>query len=642
MRRALLLTAVAAALVLLWSSDTASAATIPGTPIQVLELDPPTKEVWQGAQTNFSWVVSNPTGPRYRISLTANASDPDFSLEAFPANFTLGRDEFRVVRLNVTAPRDGAARTARIHIRFSTISPVASAFPLNATVVAQRPPGTINALTAFVAIGAIIAIGFAATLIFERTKIPDLLILIFLGVLLGPVALTYFGVVFVPRGVLEAAAPYFAAVALMMILFDGGLNLPLLQVIRKIGAIGLQTGMAFLATMVAVAYVSAIVLGYDLLVGFLLGAILGGTSSAVVIGVVRALQVGEDTKVVLTLESVLTDVLCVVSVIAIIELIRGGPGTSVGIVFIKLAQAFFVALGIGLAFGIGWLFLLRRASKKPFAYMLTIAMLFVLYGVTETAGGSGAMASFVFGLILGNHEELRKRLRLKGQFVVDERIKQFHAELSFVIRTFFFVFLGIVFTFQFGGGWDVSTGLPILSLANGTFALFLAGIIAIFLAITGVRIVTARVTAAVLHQPPGERRVVWSLMGRGLAAAVLASLPFTIPAFTAPATPNDLAYQTFMAPYEVQFLNIVFFIIILTVVVTTLGAATYSRLPAPTVPSAGAASGPSNLGFMSQLDFDEWSTMKSGMDREPVGSETEAATDDDYQVEDAEDNADDG
>jgi cell volume regulation protein A len=642
MRRALLLVAAAATLVLLWSSDTAAAATIPGTPIQVLELDPSTKEVWQGTQTNFSWVVSNPTGPRYRISLTANGSDSDFSLEAFPANFTLGRDQFLVVRLNVTAPRDGAARTARIYITFSTISPVVSTFGFNATVVARRAPWTINALTAFVAIGAIIAIGFAATFIFERTKIPDLLILIFLGVLLGPVALTYFGVVFVPRGVLEVAAPYFAAVALMMILFDGGLNLPLLQVIRKLGAIGIQTGMAFLATVVTVAYVSVIVLGYDPLVGFLLGAALGGTSSAVVIGVVRALRVGEDTKVVLTLESVLTDVLCVVSVIAIIELIRGGPGTSVWIVFIKLAQAFFVALGIGLAFGIGWLFLLRRASKKPFAYMLTIAMLFVLYGVTESAGGSGAMASFVFGLILGNHEELRKRLRLKGQFVVDERIKQFHAELSFVIRTFFFVFLGIVFTFQFGGGWDVSTGLPLLSLANGTFALLLAGIVAIFLVITGVRIVTARVTAAVLHRPPGERRVLWSLMGRGLAAAVLASLPFTIPAFTTPATPNDLAYQSFMAPYEVQFLNIVFFIIILTVVVTTFGAATYSRLPAPTVPTLPAASGPANLGFMSQLDFDEWQTMDKRIDKEPAGSETEAANDDDYRVEEAEDDADGG
>ena len=626
MRRAILLTAVAVTLVLLGSSDTTAATPIPGTPIQVAELDPATKIISLGDQTNFSWVVIN-SGPRYDISVTATASDAGFSVETYPANFTLRRDEYLIVRVNVTAPAGDTARSATIRITFSTLAPAVSSLQANRTVVARRAPATVDALAAFVAIGGIIAIGFTATLIFERTKIPDLLILILLGVLLGPVALNYLGIVFVPQGVLEVAAPYFAAVALMMILFDGGLNLPLLQVIRKIGAIGVQTGFAFVATVLAVAYVAITVLGYDPIVGFLLGAVLGGTSSAVVIGVVRALQVGEDTKVVLTLESVLTDILCVVSVLGLIELIRGGPGASIDIVFVKLAQAFFVALGISLAFGIGWLFLLRRASKKPFAYMLTIAMLFILYGVTESVGGSGAMASFVFGLVLGNHEELRKRFRLKWQFVVDERIRQFHAELSFVIRTFFFVFLGLVFTFQFGGGWTVSTNLPILSAANGTFVLFLIGVVGIFFAITGVRVVTARITAAILHRPPAERRVLWSLMGRGLAAAVLASLPFTIPAFTAPTTSGDVYYQTFMEPYQTQFLNIVFFIIILTVVVTTLGAATYARAPLATarpVPARGLR----NLGFMSQLDLDEFHAMEKWLD-----AQTESpAADDNRQV----------
>jgi cell volume regulation protein A len=609
MRRALVLTAVAATLVLLGSSDTATATPIPGTPIDILELDPSTKTMSLGTQTNFSWVVFN-SGPRYDLTVRANASDPAFLLDIFRANFSVPRDDFTVVQLNVSAPGDHTTRTATIRVTFSTLSPVISSLQVNISVVARRAPATIDALAAFVAIGGIIAIGFTATWIFERTKVPDLLILILLGVLLGPVALSYFGIVFVPQGVLEIAAPYFAAVALMMILFDGGLNLPLLQVIRRIGAIGVQTLMAFAATVVSVAYMAVTVLGYDPVVGFLLGAVLGGTSSAVVIGVVRALRVGEDTKIVLTLESVLTDVLCVVSVLGIIELIRGGPGASIGIVFIKLAQAFFVALGISLAFGIGWLFLLRRASKKPFAYMLTIAMLFILYGVTESVGGSGAMASFVFGLVLGNHEELRKRLGLKWQFVVDERIKQFHGELSFVIRTFFFVFLGLVFTFQFGGGWLVSTNLPFLSAANGTFVLFLFGVLAIFLAITGVRIGTAWVTAALLHRPPEERRVLWSLMGRGLAAAVLASLPFTIAAFTAPATPGDVYYQTLMEPYESQFLNITFFVIILTVVVTTLGAATYGRTPLVARRAAPAH----GLGFLSHLDLDEIHSMEKWLD----------------------------
>ena len=89
------------------------------------------------------------------------------------------------------------------------------------------PAGSVGVLTAFLAIGGIIAIGFAAGLIFDRTRVPDLLILIFLGVLLGPVSTAFFGVSFVPSNVLEFLTPYFTAVALMIILFDGGLNLRL-------------------------------------------------------------------------------------------------------------------------------------------------------------------------------------------------------------------------------------------------------------------------------------------------------------------------------------------------------------------------------------------------------------------------------
>lgn len=217
------------------------------------------------------------------------------------------------------------------------------------------------------------------------------------------------------------------------------------------------------------------------------------------------------------------------------------------------------------------------------------------------------MAAFIFGLILGNHGEFAKRLRLKTRFVVDERIKQFHAEISFVIRTFFFVFLGLVVTFRFGGGWPVSTDLPILSSFNQTFVLFLAGVVLIFLAIVAIRVLTARITAAVLHRPPKERRVLWSMMGRGLAAAVLASLPFSIPAFTGPATPGDAYYQGLMAPYEAQFLNIAFYVILLTVIVTTLGVATYARAPARVPPRERTVH---DLGFMSQLDLEEFRALE--------------------------------
>lgn len=608
MRRVIALLATALALTFFAIHPAAAVAmTIPGTSVTVFELGSSSTTVTFGTPANFTWAVVNggPPAPDYSMNVTANVTDPDFAVNVFPSAFILRRSEGKEVQVNVTVPSSGVPRSVTIWVTFRTLAPVASEVNVTATVVVRAEsaePVSVDVLTAFVAIGAIIAIGFTATLIFERTRIPDLLILIFLGVLLGPIALLYFGVSFVPAGVLELATPYFTALALMIILFDGGLNLPLMQIVRRIGVIGIHTGLAFVLTVFGVGFVAAWVLGFNLTVGLLLGAALGGTSSAVVIGIVRGLHVSEETKVILTLESVLTDVLCVVTVLALVELLRGGPGASIAIVFVELGQAFLVATALGLFFGLGWLVVLRRVERKPFAYMLTIAVLFILYGFSEASGGSGAMASFIFGLVLGNHVEFAKRLKVQARFFVDDRIKQFHSELSFVIRTFFFVFLGLSFAFQFGGAWAVSTGLPILRDYNATFTLFLSGVVILFLTIVVIRVVTARLTATLIGKLAGERRVLWSLMGRGLAAAVLASLPFTIRAFTAPTTAGDIYYQTLMAPYQVLFLNITFYIILLTVLATTFGVATFARVGAAAPAPAADVRG---LGFLSQWDLDD-------------------------------------
>jgi cell volume regulation protein A len=608
MRRVIALLAVALALAFLAVPPAGAAVTaIPNTPVSVVDLGSTSKSVAFGTSVNFTWAVFNGGPPAYTMNVTANASSPDVTLEIVPSSFTIARDEALEVRVNVTTPGTGDPRTVVIHVTFAAVAPVVSSLELNATLALQAAPASVDLVTAFVAVGAIIAIGFTATLIFERTRVPDLLILIGLGVLLGPVALEYFGISFVPAGVLELATPYFTALALMIILFDGGLNLPILQVVKRLGVIGLQTGLAFMLTLFAIGFVTAWVLGWNLLVGFLLGAALAGTSSEVVIGLVRAIRVSEETKAILTLEAVLTDVLCVMSVLAIIELLRGGPGASITIVFADLGQAFAVATAFGAFFGVGWLVLLRRIERKPFAYMLTIAVLFILFGLSEASGGNGAMAAFVFGLILGNHVEFAKRLKIQARFVVDDRIKQFHSELSFVIRTFFFVFLGLSFAFRFGGAWPVSTTLPVLDAYDGTFTLFFAGVFAVFLTIVLVRVVTARITASVVGASPGDRRVMWSLMGRGLAPAVLSALPFTILAFTAPATPGDLYYQALLAPYRAQFLNIAFYVILFTVGATTLGVAAFGRGPRVSTRTATEAR---HFGFLSQWDLDELQVME--------------------------------
>ncbi|MFQ6107621.1 MAG: cation:proton antiporter [Thermoplasmata archaeon] len=429
----------------------------------------------------------------------------------------------------------------------------------------------VDVVLGFVAIGAIIFIGFFARLIFEKTKIPDILFLVILGLFLGPFLINMFEIELVPKYTLDLVTPPFAALALAMILFDGGLNLSFELVVRKLKVSLIHTMTAFILTMLTISLVAHFVLGYPITVGLLLGSILGGLSGAIAVTTVRIMRLDEDTRTILILESVLTDVLCIVVSLSIIEYLKGGANSGPEVALGSLVAAFSIAVFIGAVFGIIWLFVLTRLYGKPFSYMITLAALLLLYGGIEYVGGSGAMAALVFGIVLGNKDEFGSFLRTKTKFHLDEKIIQFNSELSFLMRTFFFVLLGLSFSFSITASVDVFSRIPFLSGLDYTSTLFLIGAVLIFVVIVLSRYVNSFLTITLHPKSKDDQMTLTTMMGRGLAAAVLATLAFSIPAFTDPANPGYARYHDLMAPYESQFLNMSFLIILTTVIATTIG-----------------------------------------------------------------------
>ena len=77
------------------------------------------------------------------------------------------------------------------------------------------------------AAGVVIFLGVAGEAFFKKTGIPDVAFLMILGVIIGPV----FGLLIQPEAVIQVV-PYFAALALIIIMFDGGLNLDIKHVIK--------------------------------------------------------------------------------------------------------------------------------------------------------------------------------------------------------------------------------------------------------------------------------------------------------------------------------------------------------------------------------------------------------------------------
>lgn len=547
--------------------------------LQVVQNDDYNVEVPVGQNASFAWSLVNTNATAtYRVNVSGTVDVSDYVLTVRPTRIVLDPGRLATIFANVTVPLSPSVPQATVSVLLEVEG--GNFTVLQATVNARSGLQLIDLITAFLAVGAIIFIGFVASLVFERTKVPDLIFLIILGVILGPVLATFFGVSLIPLSLLKLATPYFAALALMIILFDGGLNLNIRQVVSRAGVSLLHTGITFSGSVFVVTIISMWLLGYPLWVGVLLGAIVGGTSGAVVITVVRGMTLTEDSRTILVLESTITDVLCIIGALTVIGVLRGGgslSGTLGG-----LLTAFTVALVLGFVTGILWLRVLGGMQGKPFGFMITIAALFILYAGTEFLGGSGGMAALIFGLVLGNHKEVGRALRIREAFRMDGQFKQFHSEISFVVRTFFFVFLGFSFTLPFAASWNIQTEVPVFSLLNNTFWLILAAIALFIIGIYAVRATAAFLTTRIHAECRPDRRAITAMMGRGLAAAVLASLPFAIPPFTDPRNPDYLLYHSTMAPYETQFLTIAFLVIILTVIATTVGVVSSERSRQPT------------------------------------------------------------
>lgn len=364
----------------------------------------------------------------------------------------------------------------------------------------------------FTLIGGIILAGFFANLLFRVTKIPSVLLLIAMGVVLGPVT------GFVRSDALLGIAPLFGALALLIILFEGGLELEIGHVVREAPRASILAVVVFALSFVTVAAFGHWVAGLSPPIALLLGALLAATSPAICIPVVSGLSVRQEIKTIVKLEAVLGEVLLIVSVILVIDAQTSGAADPLAWMW-SLVRSLLVALIVSSVAGILWSRLVGWMGREPLAYMLTLGMVCLLYVSVEELGGSPAIATLLFGLILANMQSIAARFggrfrELFGvnlreeQFVLDQFMLNITAELSFLVRTFFFVYLGLLLDFS-------TLSSTVVGLAFGMFALLL---------------VSRRVGIGVLSLgrsriTPAESAVILALAPRGLATAVVALLP---------------------------------------------------------------------------------------------------------------------
>jgi cell volume regulation protein A len=387
----------------------------------------------------------------------------------------------------------------------------------------------------------IILIGFLANHLFNKTGFPDMLILIFIGAIFGPIL-----GIFDPSSV-KTFAPYVAALALSYIIFDGGMGLNIKQVLYNSPKAVLLAFLGFIFSLLGVAAFMVYAFNMSWLYGLLFGAIFGGSSSVIVVSLASKIKISENGSTILILESAITDIFSIVIAIAIIDILITG-NANVASIGVGIVGKFLIGLGIGIALGFAWLFALKKVSSLPFTYMLTLGIVLLGYAVTESLGGSGVLCVLLFGLILGNERELLKFLRQninahydEGKILlsVTKGLKRFEAEVAFLISTFFFVFLGII-------------------ASVSSLTVLLSGIVlSVIMLVTRYGAVWLTTWKSPLRK---EQNMMTVILTRGLATAVLATLPAQL----------GLSYSDI-------FVDIAIVVIVTTAIMATVGSILISR-----------------------------------------------------------------
>ncbi len=259
------------------------------------------------------------------------------------------------------------------------------------------------------------------------------------------------------------------------------------------------------------------------------------------------------------LESAFTDAFCVVGASALIDIlsVRATPGQSP---VAALFTSFAIGAGMGSVSGAAWLLVLRLLRGSEHAYPITLSSLIVLYVAIAHAGGSAALGILAFAVIVGNAKAIGERVGLTGQGGLGEDVRGFHRQMTFIIKSFFFTFIGAML------------GPPLGLIAVG----ILLGALLLAARVPAVRLATLGTD---LSAP--EKVLVTVSLPRGMAAGVLATLPS---AAGVPATD--------------QLPTVVFAAVFTTILVFAVGFPwTRRRVPAPTEqpaqPAAPASAGSS-------------------------------------------------
>ena len=312
----------------------------------------------------------------------------------------------------------------------------------------------------FALLGGLLVLAFVANRLVRFTGVPDVIILMATGVLIGPV------LHWVNPEIFRGATHGFGSLALILILFEGGLEVKLREILSHFAGGLFLSVFSFILSAVGVALVCRHALHFTWIPSLLVGAALGCISSSIILPVLQQVNLRREVKVTLVVEASFGDALAVLAVTTLLDL-AGGGSASAGVITWSLVSSVILAIASGILMGILWSYLLPLLSEERFWHVLTFAVVLLIYSAVHALHGNELVAVLVFGLTLSNYPAAQKRFHLADDAETADWFSEtpvkpehhpspakrhgqmltFHGELAFLIRTFFFVLLGALVEF---------------------------------------------------------------------------------------------------------------------------------------------------------------------------------------------------
>jgi NhaP-type Na+/H+ or K+/H+ antiporter len=359
--------------------------------------------------------------------------------------------------------------------------------------------------TAIIFIGLLVFSAHFFEWLFRFFRIPAVLLLMCIGILLGPI------LHIVSPDFLGRSGNVIVTLVLVIILFEGSVQLKISSLRKNLFSTVSLAFLSFFFTMFGIGFLLWHFAGLPVITSFLIGSILGSNSTAIVIPLIQRVKIEEKSRTTLFLESGISDVLSIVFTLALISSLELGAFHLDGVIY-NIIISILLATIIGISFAFLWSLILNKIQSIQNSSFATPAFVFIIFGLTEKFGLSGLITVIAFGIFLGNIPSLLSLLEKKHRLLyrvfhpkpLSEEELSFFREVVFLTKIFFFIFIGISLNFE--NFYFLFLGLSL------TIFIFIIRLLAVSLSVSRT---TYRFDASIMA----------ITVPRGLAPAVLALIP---------------------------------------------------------------------------------------------------------------------